>query len=215
MRLMAAPRITLAYPGAVVADELMQFMGLAVILFIALPMAWAVKFVTHEKPERLFIKFLSWVVATLATCSALAMVPTPDSWRLAAGLGGNAGDVISSAILSLMAFALKGWFPQILTATLSAYLALIASLKATGLAGADASGRVEQFFHLVGAWDCPYDRARKGQLRILAQQPSQGCGKGSKIQITQQGTGKAREFLCPLRASGATCRQGPPYRTEP
>ena len=142
----------LGYPGAVVADELMQFMGLAVIPFIALPMAWAVKFTAHEKPERMFIKLLAWLVATLAACSALAMLPVPSAWRLAASLGGNAGDVISSSILSLMAFALKGWFPQILTALVSAYVAVIASLKATGLAGAEASGRIEQAFHLAGSW---------------------------------------------------------------
>ena len=203
----------LGYPGAVVADELMQFMGLAVILFIALPMAWAVKFVTHEKPERLFIKFLSWTVATLATCSALAMVPTPDSWRLAAGLGGNAGDVISSAILSLMAFALKGWFPQILTAALSAYLALVASLKATGLAGADASGRLEQFFHLVGAWIAHMIVLARDTFEYWRNSRAKAAAKAAKSKSRSKAPAKPENFFA--RFAPASRPAGKGRRIEP
>ncbi len=140
----AVARNYLGYPGAVIADELMQFMGLGAILFVVLPLSWAVRFLGHECPERLFIKLLSWLVATLAACTALSILPTPATWRLAGGLGGNAGDVISSGVLSVMAFALKGWFPQILTAIVGAYIALSASLKAVGLASDEASGWAER-----------------------------------------------------------------------
>jgi len=55
----AAATNYLGYPGAVIADEIMQVMGLAGILFIALPMSWAVRFLAHEKPENFIFKIIA------------------------------------------------------------------------------------------------------------------------------------------------------------
>ena len=43
-----AARNWLGYPGAVIADELMQFFGLGVLVLLALPVRWAVGFLSHE-----------------------------------------------------------------------------------------------------------------------------------------------------------------------
>jgi S-DNA-T family DNA segregation ATPase FtsK/SpoIIIE len=145
----AAASNYLGFHGAVIADEIMQVIGLAGILFITLPMAWAVRLLAHEKPENFIFKIIAWIIATLAACSALSTLPTPAAWRLAGGLGGNAGDILSSGVLSVMAFALKGWFPQILTGLVSAYIAFTASLKALGLAEAEASGWAERSMQMA------------------------------------------------------------------
>jgi S-DNA-T family DNA segregation ATPase FtsK/SpoIIIE len=134
----------LGYPGAVLSDQLMQAFGLGVLPLLAIPMAWVVKFFGHERPEKIFATALCWLAAVFLACSAFAMVPAPGKWSLAAGLGGNTGDVLSGAILSLFGLALKGIFPQIVTGLLCAYGALWCAARATGLTQADANGTLER-----------------------------------------------------------------------
>ena len=130
----------LGYPGAVIADELMQLMGLGVLLWIAIPMAWAVKFLGHERPERMIMTIILWIAATFFACAAFASIPAPSTWSLAAGLGGSSGDIINSLILSLLAVGLKGIFPQIFTGALCAYGAGWATLRATGVSKFETTG---------------------------------------------------------------------------
>ena len=42
----------LGYPGAVVADEMMQFFGLGVLVLLAVPVRWAVGFLSHDGLRR-------------------------------------------------------------------------------------------------------------------------------------------------------------------
>src|SRR5690348_14112516 len=56
----------LGYPGAVIADELMQFLGLGVLPLIAIPVRWAVGFLSHEGVARPLRSLGSWLGATLA-----------------------------------------------------------------------------------------------------------------------------------------------------
>ena len=88
----------LGYPGAAIADELMQLLGLGVLPLIGIPMAWVVNLLSHERPERPFMAMLAWLAATFLACGAFATLPAPSSWSLAAGLGGNSGDIISGGI---------------------------------------------------------------------------------------------------------------------
>ncbi len=142
----AFARNYLGFPGAVVADEVMQALGLSVIPFLGIPMVWALAIVSHERPERFLIKILCWLAACILASGALAMLPKPGTWPLAAGLGGNAGDVLSSGMLAVMALGLKGWFPQIVTALLCGFFAIRASMKAAGFSYSESDGKLEQAF---------------------------------------------------------------------
>ncbi len=108
----------LGYPGAAIADELMQLLGLGVLPLIGIPMAWVVNLLSHERPERPFMAMLAWLAATFLACGAFATLPAPSSWSLAAGLGGNSGDIISGGMLSILALALKGAFAEVFTGAL-------------------------------------------------------------------------------------------------
>jgi DNA segregation ATPase FtsK/SpoIIIE, S-DNA-T family len=135
-----AAKNLLGYPGAAIADELMQLMGLGVLALIAIPMAWVVKFLAHERPERFFTAILSWITASFLSCGAFAMVSAPASWSLAAGLGGNAGDIISSGMLSVLALGLKGAFAKIFTGSVCAFGAVWSAMRATGLSKSETTG---------------------------------------------------------------------------
>ena len=103
------------YPGAVIADELMQFFGMGVLPLVAIPMAWAVTLMGHRSLRPFLRKLPAWLLASLSLSAALAALPVPSSWALAAGLGGNAGDVLNSLCLTVLSFGLKGQFAHILT----------------------------------------------------------------------------------------------------
>ena len=135
-----AAKNLLGYPGAAIADELMQLMGLGVLPWIAIPMAWVVKFLGHQRPERFFMAILNWIAASFIACGAFAMVPAPSSWSLAAGLGGNSGDIISSGMLSILALGLKGAFARIFTGLVCGFGATWFAMRATGLSKTETTG---------------------------------------------------------------------------
>jgi S-DNA-T family DNA segregation ATPase FtsK/SpoIIIE len=130
----------LGYPGAVIADELMQFFGLGVLPLIAIPMAWAVRLVGHEGIGRTFRTLLWWLAATIVASSALACLPPTPGWALAAGLGGNVGDVVASLMLTALSLAVKGFLASLITGLGFAALALWAGKLALGL-GPEAIAR--------------------------------------------------------------------------
>ena len=128
----------LGYPGAVIADELMQFFGLGVLVLLALPTRWAVGFLSHEGMRRPFTKLFSWAGAALAASAALSALPVPNSWSLVSGLGGNAGDVLLSLLMMILGLALSASVAKLVAGFLMLALFLVLTLKALGLSRAVA-----------------------------------------------------------------------------
>ena len=132
----------LGYPGAVAADELMQFFGLGVLPLIAIPVRWAVSFLSHEGLSRPIRVISSWLLCVLATSAALSAVPAPASWSLVAGLGGNAGDVIHNLILMILSLGITGIIAQAIAGVLMLMAGITFALRALGLARSEAVERV-------------------------------------------------------------------------
>jgi DNA segregation ATPase FtsK/SpoIIIE, S-DNA-T family len=128
----------LGYPGAVLADELMQFFGLSVLLFIAIPVRWAVNFVSHDGLRRPVRAIAAWIACVLAASATLSAFPAPYSWSLVAGLGGNAGDVIHNLILMMLSIAVKGVPAQAIAGVLMLAATITLALRALGLARSEA-----------------------------------------------------------------------------
>jgi DNA segregation ATPase FtsK/SpoIIIE, S-DNA-T family len=129
----AVPRNWLGYPGAVIADELMQLLGLGVLLLIAIPMAWATRLVGHEPVPRPFRAVISWIVASFCASGAFAAIPAPASWSLAVGLGGNAGDILTGAVTAILSLGLKGALAKVVAGLAWAVLALWLGLRGSRL----------------------------------------------------------------------------------
>jgi S-DNA-T family DNA segregation ATPase FtsK/SpoIIIE len=98
----------LGYPGAVISDQLMQFFGLGVLPLVAIPMAWAARFVGHQGMIRPLGSLFAWLFASLFAGATLSALPAPASWSLASGLGGNAGDVIHNLLMIILSLAVTG-----------------------------------------------------------------------------------------------------------
>ncbi|WP_299817914.1 DNA translocase FtsK [uncultured Roseibium sp.] len=87
-------RNALGAPGAVLADIVMQTIGLATAVFLIPLVLWGWRLLTgHDLGigrKRLFY----WIIGSGLAAGALAALPVPDSWPLPTGLGGFFGDMV-------------------------------------------------------------------------------------------------------------------------
>jgi S-DNA-T family DNA segregation ATPase FtsK/SpoIIIE len=127
------PRNWLGFPGAVIADELMQYFGLGVLAVIAIPTSWAMRFIAHSGLNRPIKSFFAWFATILLASGTFSMFPAPGTWALSSGLGGNAGDILSGALTYLLSGGLKWVLPEIVATLLLGFGAVSSGLYATGL----------------------------------------------------------------------------------
>ncbi len=128
----------LGYPGAVIADELMQLLGLGVLVLLAIPMRWAVGFLAHEGLPRPLRQTVAWLFSALAASATLSSLPVPASWSLTSGLGGNAGDVLHNILMMVMSIAITGWIADLLTGLLMLAATVFFGMRALGVTRAAA-----------------------------------------------------------------------------
>ncbi len=91
--------------GAILADLIIQLLGLSGVLLILPPLFWGLQLITRGHLEQPQIKVICAILAVVLLACAAATLPTPQSWRPAHGLGGLVGDQIlraTSGFLALM-----------------------------------------------------------------------------------------------------------------
>ena len=102
-------RNTLGMPGAVVADLLMQTLGVAAIALV-LPIAiWGWRLITHRQLNREPLRLLFWIVGLTLAAGCAAALPRGATWPLPAGLGGVVGDALVRLPTWLAGGTLNGW----------------------------------------------------------------------------------------------------------
>ncbi len=122
-------RNLLGAPGAVVADLLMQLVGVATIAAI-LPLAllgW--RLLTRRAIGRLGLRLTLWFVGVAFAAATAALLPVTDRWPLPTGLGGVIGD----AMLALPRHATNS--SALFMALAGAISLVVAILTLTGAAG--------------------------------------------------------------------------------
>src|SRR5882757_200659 len=142
----------LGAPGAIAADLVMQFIGLASAALLAPPAFWGWSLVTKRRLQRPRLKAGLYATGVIATAGLASLLPAPGSWPLPTGLGGVVGDAILSLPHRLL--PASPWA----TIAVGAGLAAIAIL---GLAAASSVGGSSS------ADDAP-DTAGKARARALA-----------------------------------------------
>src|SRR3984957_12313973 len=121
----------LGAPGAIAADLVMQFIGLASAALLAPPALWGWSLVTKRRLERPRLKIALYLTGVIAAAGLASLLPTPGSWPLPTGLGGVVGDAILALPHRLL--PASPWA----TIAVGAGLAVIAIL---GLAAASSVG---------------------------------------------------------------------------
>jgi S-DNA-T family DNA segregation ATPase FtsK/SpoIIIE len=90
----APVRNLLGFPGAIVADLMMQLFGIASVALV-LPIAiWGWRLATHRVLHRERLRLVAWVAAVVLSASFAACLPRTAAWPLPAGLGGVTGDAL-------------------------------------------------------------------------------------------------------------------------
>jgi DNA segregation ATPase FtsK/SpoIIIE, S-DNA-T family len=84
----------LGAPGAIAADLVMQFIGLASAALLAPPAFWGWGLITQRRLERPRLKVALYLSGVVAAAGLASLLPAPGSWPLPTGLGGVIGDAI-------------------------------------------------------------------------------------------------------------------------
>ncbi|WP_370199083.1 DNA translocase FtsK [Roseibium sp.] len=87
-------RNALGTPGAVLADILMQTIGLATAVFLIPLVLWGWRLLTGHALGIGRKRLVYWLIGTSLAAGALASLPVPESWPLPTGLGGFFGDTV-------------------------------------------------------------------------------------------------------------------------
>jgi DNA segregation ATPase FtsK/SpoIIIE, S-DNA-T family len=145
----ALPQNLLGRPGAIIADELLQILGLATLVLLVVPVSWATKCFDHEPMDGIWSRIVLWITAILLVSTALSSLPALGTWPLAAGFGGVAGDLISTALTSFFALALKGKLAHILVFTLTATAGLWTMIRACGSGSQTVASHMSRMVGLV------------------------------------------------------------------
>ena len=109
----------LGSPGAIIADQLLQNFGLATLPLLFIPLKWVMDFFRHNVPANFKHTGGHWILATLSFSCLLACVPSFGNWHLASGLGGNLGDILSGAFLTVLSIGIKGWIAKVMVGALA------------------------------------------------------------------------------------------------
>src|SRR5712675_2188987 len=92
-----AIRNIVGYTGAIVADLLMQILGLGAIMLI-LPIAvWGWRMLTHRAFDREALRLACWILCMVIAAGFASCWPHGGAWPLPTGLGGVVGDALVRA----------------------------------------------------------------------------------------------------------------------
>ncbi|HST95007.1 MAG TPA: DNA translocase FtsK 4TM domain-containing protein, partial [Microvirga sp.] len=126
----------IGWPGAIVADLLMQLLGLGAIVAL-LPLAlWGWRLMKAGELGRWQLRLALWVIASGAATAFASALPATDRWPLPTGLGGVVGDAVLTA-----AKAVTGLSGGPAHAILGLAFAGVTILSLTAACGLGAGGR--------------------------------------------------------------------------
>jgi DNA segregation ATPase FtsK/SpoIIIE, S-DNA-T family len=123
----------LGAPGAIAADIVMQFIGLASVALLTPPAFWGWRLLTRRRLERPRFRAALYLGGVFAAAALASLLPAPGSWPLPTGLGGVVGDAVLA--LPRRIFPASPWATAALGAGFAA-LALLALAAAAGGGGA-------------------------------------------------------------------------------
>jgi S-DNA-T family DNA segregation ATPase FtsK/SpoIIIE len=136
----AAVKNWLGRPGAVVADFLMQSLGLAALAVILPAAVWGWQIVTHRPASRLRYRLAGWILGVILSAGFVAALPTSKGWPLPAGLGGVLGD----ALMRLPTFVVGDAFMNEIRLFVGLFYGGFAALALAAACGLGVPAKLEQ-----------------------------------------------------------------------
>jgi DNA segregation ATPase FtsK/SpoIIIE, S-DNA-T family len=152
-------------PGAVVADFLMQLLGLASVALILPAGVWGWRLLTHRAPMRLRLRLVAWFLGVVFAAGFVACFKVSANWPLPTGLGGVLGDGLLK-VPSLFAGPNLGGLARLIIATLFAGLTAAALTIACGFGFTEVPARAARKDSETGEEDEADDRP--GRIALIA-----------------------------------------------
>ena len=110
------------YAGALIADLMLQFLGLASIFVALIPLAWSVKLLNGSSISFLQVRLSLLIITLVLSACLLAKIDPPIWWSIKGGLGGSIGMTLHDSLFILFKsklFTLAVAAITIITASLS------------------------------------------------------------------------------------------------
>jgi S-DNA-T family DNA segregation ATPase FtsK/SpoIIIE len=127
----------LGWPGAVVADLMMQLLGLGALALILPIAAWGYRLLGHRFRGRERLRVIVWPLGAVLAAAFAACLPRSAHWPLPSGLGGVIGDAILRLPVLLLHVPVSG-MNSVIAAIALGSAALVATAFASGLLWRDA-----------------------------------------------------------------------------
>jgi DNA segregation ATPase FtsK/SpoIIIE, S-DNA-T family len=90
------------YTGALVADLILQIMGMGSALLVLMPVAWGIKMMYGSPIQYLWLRFCLMMVSIVFLSMLMAHMEPPVSWPIGSGLGGSIGVLLHDTFYRLM-----------------------------------------------------------------------------------------------------------------
>ncbi len=135
----APARNLLGLPGAVIADEMLNRLGLASVVLLVVPVMWAARLLAFRGVARWPARLAWLVLATLLIAGLAGHLPRPPGWPLHVGLGGHVGDVLVTAFDSFLGLFLRPLPALVVSALLLGIAGGMALTRALGMGPARAT----------------------------------------------------------------------------
>ncbi len=84
----------MGYPGAVIADLMMQFLGLGSVVALVPAVAWGGLLASARRIDRMPVRAAAWAGLSALGAGIAGCVTAPPTWPLPSGLGGVIGDLV-------------------------------------------------------------------------------------------------------------------------
>lgn len=125
----------LGFPGAVLADLVMQLVGLGAVAILVPLAIWGWQLIRHGDLPRIALRLTLLVVGAGAATAVAASFPISARWPLPTGLGGVSGDALVGAARTLTGAA--GGFGATIVGIVFAAIAIVSISAACGLSAVE------------------------------------------------------------------------------
>ncbi|HHK75236.1 MAG TPA: DNA translocase FtsK, partial [Rhizobiales bacterium] len=176
----------LGYPGAIMADSLLQMFGVTALVLLVIVALWGWRMASHHGIDHFFRRFSVLVVGLGLLSGVLALLPAPGIWPLTSGLGGAIGEIVLDhlgvfskslipettfwpvALLVMLALAL----PLLLHASTLSFMQIRGAARVFGEEGREgATHLLGAATHMFFASRSAYGRSRTRLTRFLGWLP--------------------------------------------
>lgn len=148
----AAIKNIFSYPGAYIADPLLQFFGLGSAVLVLGLFVWSARSAFQHKPTFLTLRAIALFISSIAVCALCASIQMPESWPFYVGLGGLFGDMLHRSYVPITMD--ETWYTAsaIITALIFIFPAL--SMRWSELSWAAKQLWTGAYYSYVGAHWC-------------------------------------------------------------